>query len=76
MFTDAYSWDQQNCLSNHRKLKHQHLFPNNQEKMRNHLAEEVLNKDMLPLMQEYKTSLGEKGSVLNGAIELLQDTSI
>ena len=43
--------------------------------MRNHLAEEVLNKDMLNLMLEYKTSLAHQGEVLNGVIELLRNTS-
>ncbi|CAG2223976.1 unnamed protein product [Mytilus edulis] len=44
------------------------------EKMRNHLAEEVLNEDMLQLMKSYQNSL-INGDVLNSAIDLLQQTS-
>ena len=42
--------------------------------MRNHLAEEVLNCDMLHLFLQYQSHLGEKGSVLNGTIQLLRQT--
>ena len=44
--------------------------------MRNHLAEDVLDSEMLNLLLNYKDTLGEKGSVLDGAIELLKNTSI
>ena len=67
--------DQQNALQLHRKLTNEHVFPMSYGKMRNHLAEEVLNKDMLNLMLEYKTSLAHQGEVLNGVIELLRNTS-
>ena len=40
------------------------------------LAEEVLNADMLNLMEAYQQHLGSKGSVLDGAIELLKNTSV
>ena len=43
--------------------------------MRNHLAEQVLDSEMLNLMSEYRKSLGEKGACLEGATELLQKTS-
>ncbi|MES9883829.1 MAG: hypothetical protein ABW185_23505 [Sedimenticola sp.] len=76
MFVDAFEWDRQNCLSLHRKLSHEHLHPNNQEKMRNHLAEEVLNSEMLNLMIVYRDSLGDKGEILDGAIEFLRNTSL
>lgn len=75
MFIDCFHWDQQNGLQLHRKLTNEHLFPDSQLKMRNHLAEHVLNGEMLHLMKQYKNSLGEKGQVLNGAIELLENTS-
>jgi hypothetical protein len=71
MFIDAYEWDKQNSLSIHRKLSHEHIYPNNLEKMRNHLAEEVLNSDMLYLMSSFQSTLGEKGHELDGAIEFL-----
>jgi hypothetical protein len=75
MFVDCYKWDKSNGLQLHRKLTNDHMFPSNQLKMRNHLAEDVLDTDMLHLMLQYQQSLGEKGSILNGAIELLQNSS-
>ncbi|KAH3864526.1 hypothetical protein DPMN_027545 [Dreissena polymorpha] len=44
--------------------------------MRNHLAEDVLNAEMLNLLLQYQPYLGEKGNVLTGVIELLQQTSL
>lgn len=52
------------------------MFLSNQSKMRNHLAEDVLNAEMLNLMLQYQQYLGEKGNVLTGVIELLQQTSL
>ena len=75
IWVNAYKWDQQNALQLHRKLTNEHLFPTSPGKMRNHLAEEVLNKDMLNLMLEYKASLANQEEVLNGVIELLRNTS-
>jgi len=75
MFIDCYHWDKGNALQIHRKLSNEHFFPSTQSKMRNHLADEVLNSDMLNLMIQYQTHLGSKGVVLNGAIELLWYTS-
>ena len=43
--------------------------------MRNHLAEEVLNKDMLYLFKQYQISLPHP-SALNGVIALLEKTSL
>ncbi|ELU04967.1 hypothetical protein CAPTEDRAFT_184970 [Capitella teleta] len=49
----AYQWDtENNPLPIHRKLTPAHMQPDSSEKMRNHLAEEVLDKDMLLLMKE------------------------
>ena len=75
MFVDFFEWDQQNALKLHRKLTYEHFHLDSQLKMRNHLAEEVLNSDMLHAMKVYQNSLGEKGQILNGAIELLEQTS-
>jgi hypothetical protein len=44
--------------------------------MRNHLAEEVLNSEMLHLMELYKGSLGQAGLKLSATIELLRCTSV
>lgn len=75
MFIDCYKWDQQNSLQLHRKLTNDHIFPDSQMKMRNYLAEDVLNSEMLHLMRQYQNYLGEKGQVLNGVIEMLENTS-
>ena len=75
MFVDCFQWDRSNALQLHRKLTNEHLFPSTQSKMRNHLAEEVLNSDMLHVMQQYKLYLGQRGDELDGAIELIQKTS-
>jgi hypothetical protein len=48
------------------KYTNEHLFPSTQSKMRNHLAEEVLNSHMLHVIKY----LGPKGSDLGGAIKL------
>ncbi|MEW8546778.1 MAG: hypothetical protein AB2693_24960, partial [Candidatus Thiodiazotropha sp.] len=72
---DAYRWDRRNPVQIHRKLTNEHLFPSQSSKMRNHLAEDVPDKEMLNLVLNYKDTLGEKGSVLDGAVELLQKTS-
>lgn len=40
--------------------------------MRNALADDVLNKNMLHLMEVYETTLGDKGARLSGTIELLR----
>lgn len=44
--------------------------------MRNKLAKDVLNENMLHLMTCYQRSLGDKGEELQGIIELLQHTSV
>lgn len=75
MWIDAYNWDQANALQLHRRLSNEHMFPTMQSKMRNHLAEQVLNDEMLNLMSYYKESLGNGGDILTGAIELLSNTS-
>jgi hypothetical protein len=44
--------------------------------MRNHLAEEVLNSEMLHLMELYKETLGHAELKLSATIELLKCTSV
>jgi hypothetical protein len=75
MFVDCYQWDKSNALQLHRKLTNEHIFPSNQSKMRNHLAEDVLDTEMLNLFIQYQQYLGEKGSILDGVVELLKQTS-
>ena len=77
MWIDAYMWDQDNhSFKIHHKLTHDHIFPNSAQKMRNHLAYDTLNSDMLHLMQSYQQSLGEAGQkALCGVIQFLENTS-
>ena len=74
-FKDAYIWDKENnYLRIHRKLTPDHFNLTSSLKMRNHLAEQVLNSDMLFLMQSYQQTLPDS-SCLNGVIALLDMTS-
>jgi len=75
MFVDFFNWDQQNALQIHRKLTKEHIFLDNQLKMRNYLAFDVLDSTMLNSIITYKKALGDKGEVLDGLIELLEQTS-
>lgn len=73
----AYQWDfYSNTLKVYQQLTQDHFFFNSQLKMRNKLAEDVLNENMLHLMTCYQRSLGDKGEELQGSIELLQHTSV
>jgi hypothetical protein len=72
----AVQWDRDsNPRRVHYKLTDSHLYPNSAEKMRNHLAEEMMDEDMLHLMQLYQATLID-GSVLDGALALLKNSSI
>ena len=54
-FKDAYNWDQSNfSLPVHERLSEQHFELDSAAKMRNHLAEDVLDRKMLFLMQVCK----------------------
>ena len=75
MLQDCYTWDKKNALQIHRKLTNDHLYPSQQSKMRTHLAEDILDEEMLHLFLEYQSTLGENGIILNGPIKLLQQTS-
>lgn len=51
-FINAFRYDQgEFSMSLHEKLKAEHFYLNPSTKMRNHLAEEVLNQNMLSLMK-------------------------
>ncbi|KAK3091321.1 hypothetical protein FSP39_018905, partial [Pinctada imbricata] len=72
---DAAKWDDDtNSRKLHYKITPSHLHPDSAEKMRNHLAEEMLDSDMLNLMQQYKQHLQNRPE-LNSAIEFLENTS-
>ena len=52
MFKDAFDWDQSNfSLPLHEALTPSHFELDSAARMRNHLAEDVLDKKMLFLMQ-------------------------
>lgn len=78
-FKDAYNWDQSSfSLPVHEKLTTQHFDLDPASKMRNHLAEDVLDDRMLFLMQKYQEDLttnNKDGSELDGIITLLCHTS-
>jgi hypothetical protein len=76
MWVDAFQWDRSNPGQIYKDNKNEHLFLNQSEKMRNKCAEDVLSVDMLNLMSTYQQYLGEKGKLLDDAIELLQNTSV
>lgn len=49
---DAMEWDdQKHLLKIYHKLTYNHIEPNSSELMRNHLAVDVLNSEMLHLMK-------------------------
>lgn len=74
----AYLWDTStNTLKIYQKLTNDHFYLNPQLKMRNALAEDVLNNNMLHLMKKYQQSLPEhEKDSLNSSIELLENTSV
>ena len=75
MFTAYYAWDQQNALQLHRKLTSEHFNTDNQLKMRNSLAEDLLSSEMCHCFKLYKNALGDKEKILDGVIELIEHTS-
>jgi hypothetical protein len=75
-FKQAYVWDiSTNPFPVHNKLTQDHIYLTSESKMRNHLAEDVLSKEMFHSMKLYRESLGDAGSKLVVTIELLQNTS-
>lgn len=77
---EAYEWDCKSPIKVHRNLTEEHIYirsdSDNAKKMRNHLAEDVLNCEMLDLVLAYKSSLGNDGSTLDGVVEFLKATSV
>ena len=59
----------------YRRLSRDHIHPKLHEKMRNHLAENVLDGNMLNLFKVYQKTL-HNPSELNGVIALLEHTSV
>ncbi|XP_068680449.1 uncharacterized protein [Montipora foliosa] len=79
-FKEAYNWHQANfSLPVHERLSELHFELDSAGKMRNHLAENVLDRKMLFLMQKYQEHLSsvtqDNGQRLDATIELLGHTS-
>ena len=73
----AYQWDiAVNPFKIYQQLTMEHFFLTSQSKMRNKLAEDVLNENMLHLVQCYQKSLPDSGENLEGSIEFLKQTSV
>jgi hypothetical protein len=70
----AYEWDKKNTFQQHFKLTDEHFLLTSSNKMRNKLAEQVLDSDMLALMKAYQTTVKEPEQ-LSSTIELLEQTS-
>ncbi|KAJ8309883.1 hypothetical protein KUTeg_011748 [Tegillarca granosa] len=76
-FKQAYLWDISiNPFPIHYKLTQEQIFLTSEVKMRNKLAEDVLDDEMLHLMEEYQSSLGEDGVKLDATIALLKCTCL
>ena len=65
-----------NAFPLHRKLTNEHLFLSQESKMRNHLAKDVMNGEMLHLMECFQMFLGEDGYLLDDSVALPKATSI
>ncbi len=61
MFIEAYNWDQGNMVQINKNLKKEHFYLTSASKMKNHLADQVLDESMLVLMIAYAEHLGPKG---------------
>ena len=74
-FEGAFNFNSQSGLRIHRHLTKEHitLTPNN--KIRNNLATQVLDKEMLYLMKAYQTSIPEPEK-LASTVNLLESTSV
>lgn len=73
----AFAFNNANVVRLHRKLTKEHITINPHSKMRNHLATDVLDRNMLYLMQCYQSSLPkEERANLNSTITLLEMTSV
>ena len=74
-FERVYHFNNQTDLHLYRCLSRDHIYPKLHEKMQNHLAENVLNANMLNLIKAYQKTL-HKPSKLNGVIALLEHTFV
>ncbi|KAJ8306362.1 hypothetical protein KUTeg_016907 [Tegillarca granosa] len=62
MWIDAFNWDQStNSFKIHNKLTDDHIFPSNAQEMKNNLAFETLDSNMLHLMKKYSETFNGAG---------------
>ena len=72
-WANAFRWHREtNAFPLHRKLTNEHLFLSQESKMRNHLAKDVMNGEMLHLMECFQKFLGEDGYLLDDSVALLK----
>ena len=74
-FEAAYAFNQLSGLRVHRHLTKEHIELTSASKLRNRLAEQVLDKDMLFLMRSYQATLNEPEK-LSATVQLLEKTSL
>lgn len=74
-FEAAYAFNTQSGFRIHRYLTKEHIDLTSTSKMRNRLAEQVLDKDMLFLMKSYQATLDDPER-LSSTIDLLHNTSV
>jgi len=72
---EAYKFNIQDGFLIHRKLTEEHILLTPVSKMRNGLASDVLNSEMLYLMKLYQGTLDNPARLVS-TVELLENTSI
>ena len=72
---EAFGYNMQNGIRIHRKLTNEHIELSSSNKMRNHLALEVLNRDMLHLMKIVQDQ-SRNPEEYNQTVCLLEHTSV
>lgn len=74
-FEEAFKFNRQNGFRIHRRLTKEHIELTSATKMRNKLAEEVLNRDMLFLFKSYQATIDDPER-LASTICLLENTAV
>ena len=74
-FEEAFHFNNQSGLRIHRHLTKEHVVLTPASKMRNNLATQVLDGDMLYLMKSYQTTVQEPER-LSATVKLLENTSV
>ena len=71
---ECFNFNFQNGFAIHRKLTEEHMALTPASKMRNHLAIQVLDKDMLFLMKSYQSTLQDPER-LSSSVAILENTA-